>query len=125
MAGAGARRRRSTPTILATTVIQRKEMQQSRTELSWAKAALPRLLHLLDNEQIGPDCRWPPEREAKMPRSCLPLNGRDAREEDDLDMARWHANISASHDRLRALGEAARMSAQTRPPIAPRTTGSR
>ena len=92
----------------------RRAREQSKTELSWAKAALPRLLHLFDSKQMGPDCRWPPEREAELPKSCLPLNARDAREHDEDDMARWHGNIVASHARLRKLGEDARMNTEQR-----------
>ena len=43
------------------------------------------------------------------PRADDPPNNRDAREHDEDDMARWHANVSTSHARLRALGEAARI----------------
>jgi hypothetical protein len=83
--------------------------KQSKPELSWGKAALPHLLHLFDSEQMGPDCRWSPEREAQLPPRYLPLNGRDAREHDEDDMPRWHAGIAARHAKLRATGEAARM----------------
>jgi hypothetical protein len=75
-----------------------KAREQSKIDLSWGKAALPRLLHLFDSEQIGPDCRWSPEREAEMPPRYLPLNARDAREHDEDDTARWHAGIAASGD---------------------------
>ncbi len=91
-----------------------KVREQSKTELSWAKAALPRLLHLFDSREIGADCRWSPEREAEMPPRYLPLNSRDAREHDEDDMDRWYAGIIASHARQWALGEAARMNTEQR-----------
>jgi hypothetical protein len=86
----------------------RREMQQSKAPMSWGKAALVRLLQLFDDEKIGPDCRWTAEKEAELPAICLPLNARDAREEDEDSMTAWHACTMRKHAQLRAMGKAAR-----------------
>jgi hypothetical protein len=89
----------------------RRTMDEARVPMSLGKAALERILRLFDIGELCADCRWPPEREAVLPASCLPLNAREDRLPDDLNMAAFHAGIRRSHMRDRALGEAARAQA--------------
>jgi hypothetical protein len=59
-------------------------MMTQANSLSLGMAALEYILHLFDIGELGADCRWPPEREATMPTSCLPLNAREDRLPDEL-----------------------------------------
>jgi hypothetical protein len=86
----------------------RRAMERSRTPMSYGKAALEYVLHLFDIGELCADCRWPPEREATINPRWLPLNTRDERGEDELNMAAFHAGIQQAHARERARGEQAR-----------------
>jgi hypothetical protein len=91
-----------------------RTIDEARLPMTWGKAALEYILRLFDIGELGADCRWSPEREATMRRGCLPLNARDERLPDELNMAAFHAGIQRAHARQRAMGEEARRESAAR-----------